>query len=244
MGRGALFVVGIGPGKREHMTLKAMEVIGGSEVVLGYGPYLSMVEDLLEGKEVEPFGMGEEVARASRAVELALRGRRVSLLSGGDATVYGMASLALELALGAGVEVEVVPGVTAALAASALLGAPLGHDVAFVSLSDLLTPWETIEGRLRGAGMGDFVVCLYNPGSRGRRDRLRRACEVLSLYRSPSTPCGVVKNAMREEGQEVLITDLEGLSGMELDMSSLAVVGSSATKVVDGRLITPRGYRV
>lgn len=237
-------MVGIGPGKREHMTLKALEAIGKSDVVLGYGPYLSTVEDLLEGKEVEPFGMGEEVARAKRAVELAREGRRVSLLSGGDATVYGMASLALEIAVEAGVDVEVVPGVTAALAASALLGAPLGHDVAFVSLSDLLTPWETIERRLRGAGLGDFVVCLYNPGSRGRRDHLKRACEVLSLYRSPSTPCGVVRNAMREEGEEVLITDLDGLSGMELDMSSLAVVGSSATKVVGGRLVTPRGYRI
>jgi precorrin-3B C17-methyltransferase len=176
------------------------------------------------------------------ALELASAGRRVALVSSGDAGVYGMASLVLETAEDvAGVEVEVVPGVTAALSAAALLGAPLGHDFACISLSDLLTPWPVIERRLEAAGAGDFVVALYNPRSRNRTRQLPHARELLLKHRAPGTPVGLVDRAFRPE-ERVWQTTLAELSGEGVGMETLIVIGNSQTRVVNGRLVTPRGY--
>ena len=184
--------------------------------------------------------LGEEVARAEEALEEARAGGSVALVSSGDVGVYAMASPALELA-GEDVEVVVVPGVTAAQAAASLLGSPLGHDHCSMSLSDLLTPWEVIESRARAAALGDFVVSLYNPRSKGRDWQLGKVREILLEHRPPDTPVGVVRNAYREE-QEVVLTDLASLRPEDVDMLTVVVVGNSQTRLVAGRMVTPRGY--
>jgi len=184
--------------------------------------------------------LGEEVARAEEALEEARAGGSVALVSSGDVGVYAMASPALELA-GEDVEVVVVPGVTAAQAAASLLGSPLGHDHCSMSLSDLLTPWEVIESRARAAALGDFVVSLYNPRSKGRDWQLGKVREILLEHRPPDTPVGVVKNAYREK-QEVVLTDLASLRPEDVDMLTVVVVGNSQTRLVAGRMVTPRGY--
>ena len=184
--------------------------------------------------------LGNEVARAEKALTEAWAGGSVALVSGGDVGIYAMASPALELAAG-DVEGVVVPGITAAQAASSLLGSPLGHDHCSISLSDLLTPWEVIEGRVRAAAQGDFVVSLYNPRSKGRDWQLGKVCEILLEHRSLDTPVGIVKDAYREE-QKVSLTDLGSLRPEDVDMLTLVVVGNSQTRLVAGRMVTPRGY--
>lgn len=241
--KGYLWVVGTGPGDPEHLTLRARRVLEEAEAVVGYETYLRFLRPLLEGKEVRAGRMREEMRRAGEALELARGGKKVALVSGGDAGVYGMAGPLLELR-GEGaddVEVEVVPGVTALSAAAALLGAPLMHDFAAVSLSDLLTPWEEIAERLEATARADFVIGLYNPASRRRSWQLPRAASIIGRYRSPHTPVGVVRNACRP-GQEVKIIPLKDLAALSLDMNSMAIVGNSRTYVCGGRMVTPRGY--
>ncbi len=240
--RGRVFIVGLGPGSREHITRRAEEALAESEVVVGYPLYLKQVEELIEGKEVVSGGMGEELRRAAEAVSLALEGRKVAVVSSGDAGVYGMASAVLEYIAGREleVEVEVVPGVTSALACAALLGSPLGNDFAVVSLSDLLVPWEEIERRLEHAAAADFVVALYNPGSRRRSWQMRRAKEVLLKHRSPETPAGVVRNASRD-GESSELTTL-GKLPERVDMLTTVIVGNSRSYTYRGWMITPRGY--
>jgi cobalt-precorrin 5A hydrolase/precorrin-3B C17-methyltransferase len=212
-----------------------------AQVVVGYRAYLDQCADLLSAsQETISSAIGDEVVRAKQALAEAAAGRRVAVVCSGDAGVYGMASIVLERADG-NVDVEVVPGITAALAAAALLGAPLGHDHAAISLSDLLTPWATIEGRLRAAAQADLVVSLYNPRSRGRTWQLDAARAILLDYRAAGTPVGVVTDAGRG-GQRVSITTLAGLDGRQVGMTTCVVIGSSATMVVGGRLVTPRGY--
>jgi cobalt-precorrin 5A hydrolase/precorrin-3B C17-methyltransferase len=216
-----------------------------AEVVVGYGPYLDQVADLLTAsQDVIRSPIGSEAHRARLALARAAEGRRVALVCSGDAGVYGMASLVVELA-GAeapGVQVDVVPGVTAALASSALLGAPLGHDHVVISLSDLLTPWETIERRLRAAAEADLVVVLYNPRSTGRTWQLPKALDVLRGSRSPGTPVGLVTDAARP-GQRVVRTTLAEVDPEDVGMTTCVVVGSTATTTVAGRMVTPRGFR-
>jgi cobalt-precorrin 5A hydrolase/precorrin-3B C17-methyltransferase len=242
--RGKIFIVGIGPGSREHITPRAVKALREADVVVSYEGYLSYIRELIEGKEVVSRGMGREVERAKIALEKAMEGRRVAVVSSGDPGVYAMASVVLECAREAGVrpEVEVIPGVTAASAAAALLGAPLGHDFAVVSLSDLLTPWGVIEKRLEAAAKGDFCIVLYNPRSRGRQEQLKRAVEILKRHRKASTPVGIVRNAMRA-GEEVIITTLGELLNHEVDMRSIVIVGNSESFVYGQWMITPRGYR-
>ena len=193
-----LYVVGIGPGSEGGMTLEARAALERAEILCGYGVYLDLVAPLFPEKERFSTPMRGELERCRRALALAQEGRCVALVCSGDAGVYGMASLILELLPAyPGAEVEIVPGVTAALSGAALLGAPLGHDFCVISLSDLLTPWELIEKRLRAAGGGDFALALYNPASRRRRDYLRRASEILLSYRGDDTPCGIVQNIGR-----------------------------------------------
>jgi precorrin-3B C17-methyltransferase len=210
---------------------------------VGYKPYLAMVADLVTGKRLVASGMRQEAARAEAAIAAALSGARVAVLSTGDAGIYGMAGLVLELLPeDSGVAVEVVPGVTAASAAAACLGAPLMNDFAVVSLSDLLTPLALIERRLTAVAEGDFVVVLYNPRSSRRHEPLRRALAILRTRRAPQTPVGLVRNALRD-GQEARVTTLGELREEDVDMLTILMVGNSETLVRDGRMITPRGYR-
>ena len=240
--RGHLAVVGLGPGDVAHRTPAAEAAVRRAEVVIGYGPYVDACADLLTaGQEVVRSPIGDETVRAKQAVAEAGAGRRVALVCSGDAGVYAMASLTLEVAGDAGVDVEVVPGVTAALAASALLGAPLGHDHVIISLSDLLTPWPAIEGRLRAAAEADLVVALYNPRSRGRTWQFDAACDILRRHRAPSTPVGVVTDATRPS-QSVQLTTLDAVEAGAVGMTTCVIVGSSTTRVIGGRMVTPRGY--
>ena len=238
-----LYVVGIGPGDRDGCTLEAEGVLRECEVIVGYTVYVELVQKMLtETKEYITTGMKQEIERVRQALELANAGRQVALVCSGDAAVYGLAGLALEL--GADypqVEVRTVAGVTAALSGSARLGAMLGHDFAVISLSDLLTPWEVIEKRLMGAALGDMVICLYNPSSRKRTDHLRRACEICLKYKSEDTVCGIVRNIGRE-GESTRILSLKELQQAEVDMFTTVYIGNSETKVVGTQVVTPRGY--
>ena len=233
----------MGPGGREHLTGAALAALAAADVVVGYKPYLEMVADLVAGKRIVVSGMRQETTRAEAAVVEATAGARVAVVSTGDAGVYGMAGLVLELLPeGSPVTVEVVPGVTAASAAAACLGAPLMNDFAVVSLSDLLTPLEVIERRLTAVADGDFVIALYNPRSMKRHEPLRRALAILRERRASGTPVGLVRNALRD-GQKTRITTLAELVEEDVDMMTILVVGNSATLVRDGRMVTPRGYR-
>jgi cobalt-precorrin 5A hydrolase/precorrin-3B C17-methyltransferase len=240
--RGRLSVVGLGPGARDLLTPRAVEALRSSSVWVGLDQYVDQVRDLARpGTRFVETGLGKEEERAHSAVALAAEGHAVALLGSGDAQVYAMASPALEVA-GADIDVDVVPGVTAALAAGALLGAPLGHDHASISLSDLHTPWEAIEARVRAVAEADIVVSFYNPRSRGRDWQLPKALAVLSAHRPPTTPVGVVTHASRP-GEQVLLTTLAELDVETVGMYSLVTVGSSQSTVVAGRFVTPRGYR-
>ena len=240
--RGHLAVVGLGPGDVAHRTPAAEAAVRRAGVVIGYGPYVDACADLLTAsQEVVRSPIGDETVRAKQAVAEAGAGRRVALVCSGDAGVYAMASLTLEVAGDAGVDVEVVPGVTAALAASALLGAPLGHDHVIISLSDLLTPWSAIEARLRAAAEADLVVALYNPRSRGRTWQFDAACDILRAHRPAGTPVGVVTDANRP-AQSVQVTTLEAIDAGAVGMTTCVIVGSSTTRVIGGRMVTPRGY--
>jgi precorrin-3B C17-methyltransferase len=240
--RGRLFVVGLGPGDRGAMTSQALDALRLAEVVVGFRDYFSGITDLVEGKECVALGLTQEVERARMAVERFRQGRVVCVVSSGDPGVYGMASLVLECLGEEGQEdFLVVPGVSAVNAAAALLGAPLGHDFAVVSLSDLLTPWEAIERRLRAAAEADFVVALLNPKSRRRDWQYRRAQEVLKAYRDPETPVGVVRNACRS-GQAVVCTTVARMAEAAVDMFTTVIVGNSRTHRLGGALVTPRGY--
>lgn len=238
-----LFVVGIGPGGPEFLTGEAREALSRAQVLCGYTVYVDLVAPLFPGKETYTSPMTKELERCRWALETAQSGRDVAFVCSGDAGVYGMAGLLLQLAPQfPAVEIRVVAGVTAALSGGAVLGAPLGHDFCVVSLSDLLTPWEVIENRLRCAARGDFCLCLYNPSSRKRAGYLQKACDILlEEGRSPRTVCGWVKNIGRE-GQESRVLSLSDLRGEQLDMFTTVFVGSSATQEVNGRMVTPRGY--
>jgi precorrin-3B C17-methyltransferase len=240
-----ILVVGVGPGDRRLLTPQALEAIRHAEVVIAYTGYFAGIADLVEGKECLALALGEEVQRAELAVQRALAGRRVCVVSSGDPGIYGMASLVLETAASLGAEqapdIVVVPGVSAVNAAACLLGAPLGHDFAVISLSDLLTPWPLIERRLSAAAGADFVIALLNPKSRRRAWQLGRACELLLQSRAPETPVGVVRHAYRP-GEAVLRTTLAALADAAVDMFCTIIVGNSSTRRFGQAIFTPRGY--
>jgi cobalt-precorrin 5A hydrolase / precorrin-3B C17-methyltransferase len=241
--RGRLFLVGLGPGDDALIPPLARDALAASELVVGLGQYVERIRHLLRpGTRLSTPPLGSEVARAREALAEARAGGSVALVSSGDAGVYAMASPALELA-GEDVDVTVVPGVTAAQAAASLLGSPLGHDHCSISLSDLLTPWEVIQERVRAAAEADFVLSLYNPRSRGRDWQLGKVQKILLDHRSPNTPVGIVREAFRE-GQSVILTDLGSLRPESVDMLTTVIVGNSRTEVRAGRMVTPRGYGV
>ena len=239
--RGRLSLVSLGPGDEALIPPRAREALAASAVVVGLDQYVDRVRHLLRpGTNVVTLPLGDEIERARIALQEARAGGGVALISSGDAGVYAMASPALELA-GEDVDVEVIPGITAAQSAAALLGSPLGHDHCSISLSDLLTPWEVIENRVQAAALGDFVVSLYNPRSKGRIWQLGKVKDILLEHRPPDTPVGVVKDAYRPT-QEIMLTDLSSLDPEDVDMLTVVVVGSSQTVVKSGRMVTPRGY--
>ena len=235
-------VIGLGPGGGADLTGRARAALEGCDLIVGYTAYIELVRPDFPEKEVLSTGMRREVDRCRAAVEAALTGKDVAVVCSGDSGVYGMAALIYEVAQEYDpIEIEVVPGITAACGGAAVLGAPLTHDFAVISLSDLLTPWPVIEKRLDCAGAGDFVLCLYNPMSKKRRDHLRRACDILLKHRSGDTVCGWVKNIGRE-GQEHRLLTLAELREEQVDMFTTVFIGSQSTREISGRMVTPRGY--
>ena len=237
-----LYVIGIGPGAEDQMTRKALDILRDVDVIAGYGVYVELVKPLFPDKEYLVTPMRKEVDRCRMAIDAAKEGRTVAMISSGDAGVYGMAGLCLELAADTDVEVEVVPGVTAALSGGAVLGAPLTHDFAVISLSDLLTPWDKIEKRLELAGEADLSIALYNPSSHRRSDYLQKACDILMRHVKPETVCGVVRNIGRE-GESFQVLTLKELRDYKADMFTTVFIGNSQTMEINGRMVTPRGYR-
>lgn len=238
-----LYVVGIGPGEYEQMTLKAIHALEKSDVIIGYTVYVDLVKEHFPGKEFMTTPMKKEVDRCVLAFEEAQKGKTVSMICSGDAGVYGMSGLMYEVGVNyPEVELEVIPGVTAATGGAAVLGAPLIHDFCLISLSDLLTPWEKIEARLLGASQADFVICLYNPSSKKRHDYLQKACDLMMKYKSEDTVCGIVSQIGRE-GESYQVMTLKELRDTQVDMFTTVWVGNSQTKVVSGKMVTPRGYR-
>ena len=238
-----VYVVGLGPGGEEFMTAQARAAMERADVLCGYTVYVDLVKHLYPGKETYVTPMTRELERCRWALETAAAGRTVAMVCSGDAGVYGMASPVLELAEDyPDVDVEVIAGATAAQSGSAVLGAPLAHDFAVVSLSDLLTPWEVIERRLAAVASTDFCICLYNPRSRKRADRLSRAAKIMLEWKAPDTLCGWVRNIGRE-GQQSGMCRLSELGEFDADMFTTVFVGNADTKRVDGRMVTPRGYR-
>jgi precorrin-3B C17-methyltransferase len=237
-----IYVIGIGPGEYEQMTVKAVKALEDSDVIVGYTVYVDLVRTYFPGKEFLTTPMKKEVDRCILAIEEAKKGKTVSMICSGDAGVYGMSGLMLELGEQySEISIEVIPGVTAALSGGAILGAPLMHDFAVISLSDLLTPWEKIESRLECAAIADYVICLYNPSSKKRSDYLQKACDIIMKYAKPETVCGIASNIGRE-GEEISIMALEDLREAKVDMFTTVFIGNSQTKVIDGHMVTPRGY--
>lgn len=238
-----IYVVGLGPGDEKYMTQAAIAALMESEIIVGYDLYVELIKTLVEGKTVLSTPMKQEVARCRMALEQALEGRTVAMVCSGDAGVYGMAGIIMEVAREhPEVVIEVVSGITAAVSSAAVLGAPLIHDFSIISLSDLLTPWEKIEKRLRLAAEADFVICLYNPSSIKRKDYLRKACDIILEHQSPKTECGYVRNIGRE-GESAVLCRLEDMREASVDMFTTVIIGNSQTKQLNGRMVTPRGYR-
>lgn len=237
---GKLYVIGIGPGGLDHMTLKAKEAIEKSEVIVGYTKYIDMIKPLIEDKEVFMTGMRGEEARCKEALRLS-KDKDVALVSTGDSGIYGMAGLILELREDE--DVEVIPGLTASSAAGSVIGAPLMHDNCNISLSDLMTPYELIKKRVKMAADGDFIISLYNPRSKGRANYLRECIDIIREFRDDNTPVAVVRHALRE-GQEVKLFNIGNFDDTVVDMFSIVIVGNSQSYIKDGKFITPRGYKI
>lgn len=244
---GKIMLVGIGPGHVEHMTQRARDAIAEADTVIGYVTYIKLVADLVEGKEVIRKSMTEELDRAVSALEAARAGKKVALISSGDAGVYGMAGPTYEVLFQAGwqregdVQVEVVPGASALNSCAALVGAPLTHDFCAISLSDLLTPWPVIARRLDAAALADFVVALYNPKSGRRTQQIVEAQRLMLRHRRPETPVAIVKSAYRRR-ERIEFTTLDRMADCEIGMLSTVLIGNSNTFVRDGLMVTPRGY--
>lgn len=236
-----LYIIGIGPGGLENMTLKAVDRIKKSEVIVGYAPYIDYLGELTSGKDIYSTGMRGEIKRCKLAIDKVNDGYDTCIISSGDAGLYGMAGPVLELA--DGIDIEVIPGVTAAFSAASELGAPIMHDYAAISLSDLLTPWEVIVKRLDKAAAADFVITIYNPRSRGRQDHLKKAIDIILNHRDPKTPVGIVRNSGRPN-TNIEITSLDSIEYLKVDMLSVLIIGNSNTYQKEDKIITPRGYEI
>lgn len=238
-----IYVVGLGPGEWNQMTQRAADALEECGVITGYDAYIDLIRDKYRHKNLISTPMKKEAERCHTVVREALKGQTVALVCSGDSGVYGLAGLMYEVAQQYDpVEIEVVPGITAACSGAAVLGAPLVHDFAVISLSDLLTPWEVIEKRIDCAAAADFVICFYNPSSM-KRDHLKKACETVLKHRGPETMCGFVRNIGRE-GETGTVLTLGDLKETQVDMFTTVFIGNSKTREIGGKLITPRGYRI
>lgn len=240
-----IYVIGIGPGCRDLMTQQAIAAMEDAEVIVGYKTYIKLVEEFIKDKEVVQNGMRKEVDRCQDAIDIAKTGKKVAVISSGDAGIYGMAGLILELITKQNLDipVKVIPGVTASIGAAAVLGAPIMHDFCHISLSDLMTPWEVIEKRLRLAAEADFVICLYNPRSKGRSEHLAKAFKIMGEFKDGSTPVGIVKDVGRAD-QEKFICTFDTMDFERVDMTTMVIIGNKSTYIKDDLMITPRGYTV
>ena len=236
-----IYVVGIGPGKKGDMTFRAYDALEKSDVIIGYKTYIDLIKEYFPEKELISSPMKKEVDRCREVVEIAESGKTVSLISSGDAGIYGMAGIMLEI-VPEEIETEIIPGVTASNAAAATAGAPLMHDFATISLSDLLTDWDLIKKRVDLASQGDFVISLYNPKSKGRTTQIEDAAEIMLKYKSPETPVAIVRNAGRED-EKVTAATLGTMLEHEIDMLTVIIIGNSKTFMKNGKIITPRGYK-
>lgn len=239
---GKIYVVGLGPGNKENMTFRAYDVLKNSDIIIGYKTYVDLIEGMFPDKKIIKSYMKKEVARCEETLKLALEGNIISLISSGDAGVYGMAGLMLEIANGQ-VEVEIVPGITSANASASLGGAPIVHDSVNISLSNLLTDWELIKKRIDLASQGDFVITLYNPKSSGRPELINEARDIMLKHKRKDTPVLIARNVGRE-GENYDITTLDKMLDYEINMFSTVIIGNSNTKVLNNKMITPRGYKV
>ncbi|MBU0944434.1 MAG: precorrin-3B C(17)-methyltransferase [Proteobacteria bacterium] len=241
---GLISVVGTGTGSRENMTPQAVSALNRADIIIGYKTYLDLIPELLAGKEILSSAKMQEVDRCNASFELAGAGKRVALVSGGDPGIYAMAGLVFEIAAKADsrVKIEVIPGIAAVNGCAARLGAPLMHDFAAISLSDLLTPWQVIEKRLAAAASADFVIALYNPKSKKRTEHIVKAREIILRHRDAKTPVGIVTAASREN-ESICLTTLEHMLDAEINMQSTVIIGNSTTFSWNGYMITPRGYK-
>ncbi len=245
--RGKIYMVGTGPGSIHHITPYAQDALRKSDIIIGYSKYLDLIRELIKDKEVFSTEMTQEIDRCKKAVELAMSGKNVSVISGGDPGIYGMAGLVFEILKSevrkqkSEISAEVIPGISALNACAARLGAPLMHDFACISLSDRLTPWEIIKKRIEAASIADFVIVIYNPKSKGRVEHINKARDIILQHRKPETPVGIVKGAMRKN-EDVVMTDLGNMPDHDMDMQTTVVIGNSQTFVWNNQMITPRGY--
>jgi len=239
-----IYIVGIGPGNLLDMTTRAKNTIEVADVVIGYSTYVDLIKDYFPGKHFMISAMTREVERCELVMKKALEGKNVALISSGDSGIYGMAGIMIEVVNKSGhqIPIEIIPGITAASTASAVLGAPLMNDFAVISLSDLMIPLEAIYKRVECAAVGDFVVCLYNPKSKTRSGYMEVAREIILKYRSIKTPVGIVRNAGRQN-EKYEITTIENMLDYEIDMFTIVIIGNSMTYIENGRIITPRGYK-
>jgi precorrin-3B C17-methyltransferase len=242
---GKLSVIGFGPGDKSNMTFRAADALLSSDVIFGYEVYTDLLKKYFPDLNYRPSKMLKEVERCTEAIEEAENGGTVAIVSSGDSGIYGMAGIIYQIAdaRGSAIDIEVIPGITAASSAASLLGAPLMHDTAIISLSDLLTPLDLIMKRVECAGTGDMIVCLYNPKSKKRSDHVEKAADILLRFRKGDTPAGIARNIGRDD-ENITITRLDELKDADIDMFSTVIIGNSQTFVSNGRMITPRGYRV
>ncbi|MGY4105479.1 precorrin-3B C(17)-methyltransferase [Ignavigranum ruoffiae] len=240
-----LYIVGLGPGSAELMSPMAQNALENVDVIVGYTTYIKLVKEYIKDKEVVNTGMKREIDRCKKAIELAENGQDVAVISSGDSGIYGMAGLIMEIlaSQNSNLKIKVVPGITASIGGAALLGAPLMNDFCHISLSDLMTPWEIIDKRLNAAAQGDFVICLYNPKSKGRPNHLKKALDIISTYKGEETIVGIAKDIGRKK-EKVIVTTIKDLDDSIVDMTTTVIVGNKFTKVYNGMMYTPRGYNL
>lgn len=241
--KGKIYVVGIGPGNKENMTFKAYNAIDKSDLVIGHKTYISLMEEIFPNKKMIKSYMKKEIDRCNETLELAKAGNIVALVSSGDAGIYGMAGIMLEIALDSEISIEIIPGVTSSTASASVVGAPLMHDNALISLSNLLTDWELIKKRIALASEGDFVISLYNPRSKGRPTLINEAVDIMLKYKKKETPVAIIRKTGRD-GENYDLTTLENMLDFEIDMFTTVIIGNSKTFIKENKMITPRGYHL
>lgn len=243
MKKGRIYVVGIGPGNMEDITIRAYNTLKKVDVIAGYITYIDLIKNEFLEKEFYISGMKKEVERCEQVLEIAKSGKDVALISSGDSGIYGMAGIMLEIAEKEGYQVEIIPGVTSSIAGAALVGAPLMHDNVIISLSNLLTDWDIIKNRIEKASEGDFIISLYNPKSKGRTTQIVEARDIMLKYKNKNTPVALLRNIGREN-ENYTLTNLDEFLNYEIDMFTIVIIGNSMTYVLNGKMVTPRGYHI